>query len=253
MIIRVFLAFVVTLCLSLQAFACSCANSYSTSEIVENGAIVVLATPVGDYSAATYSDGSVYPTRLQIWKTYSGNTSTFEDIDSSSHSSCGIRFPENETSLIVAWRGKSGSLKTGFCANGGYTKAEWLAYFETGKDAVSWNSCVMDIKNAYESGGIYQLKHPECSQYVEKYDAHQAEYEARRAGRPTRTEQQSCFQKIGENYAIEILTGFRADLADAEICEKYIAEYNKIYPEHREKAAAKRSGPSQPDVKLDRR
>jgi len=249
MIARLILAFIISLGACAQALACSCAYSYSTSEIVEKGAIVVLATPVGDYSSATYSDGSVYPTRLRILKTYSGDTSTFEDIDSASNSSCGIRFPENKASLIVAWRGKSGSLQTGFCANGGYTKTEWLTYFETGKNAVSWNSCVMDIKNAYESGGAFRLKHEECGRYVEEYDASYAEYEARKSGRPTLTEQESCFQKIGENYSIKMITGFQVGLEDAALCEQYIAAYDKAHPTHRKRAEAREPAPNKPEVK----
>ena len=243
MIKRFILAFIVVLCLALQAFACSCAYSLSTSEIVESGAIVVLATPVGDYSTETYADGSVYPTRLRIWKTYSGDTSTFEDIDSSQYSSCGIRFPEKKPSLIVAWRGKSGALQTGFCADGGYTKTEWLEYFNTGKNAVSWNSCVMDIKNAYEAGGLFQLKHQECIQYVEEYEAREAEYEARKTAQPVLTEQESCFKNIAENYGIKIVTGFQTDLKNAEICEKYKTEFDKTYPDFQEKVEAKRSNP----------
>jgi len=250
MFIRFGLAFLLTLCLSLQAFACSCAYSDSTRDIVEAGAIVVLATPVGDYSTARYSDGSVSPTRLRIWKTYSGQTSTFEDIDSSQHSSCAIHFPEKETSLIVAWRGKSGILQTGFCANGGYSKSQWLDYFTTGKNAVSWNSCVMDIKNAYEAGGIYQLKTKECIQYVEEYDAREAEYEARKTAQPVLTEKQYCFKNIAANYGIKIVTGFQVTLEDAEICEKYRAEFDKTYPDQRKKAEARKPASRQPGIKF---
>jgi hypothetical protein len=253
MIIRFCLAFIVTLCLSLQSFACSCAYSDSTREIIEAGAIVVLATPVGDYSTKTYSDGSVSPTRLRIWRTYSGETSTFEDIDSSQHSSCAIRFPEKETALIVAWRGKSGVLQTGFCADGGYSKSQWLEYFKTGKNAVSWSSCVMDIKNAYEAGGIFQLKNKECVQYVEEYEAREAEYEARNNAQPVLTEQESCFQKIATNYALRKLTGFEITLENVEICEKYITEYDKIHPEERKKVEARKPVPLQPNIKVDRR
>lgn len=251
MIIRFGLAFILALCLSLQAFACSCAYSSSTREIVEAGAIVVLATPVGDYSTARYSDGSVSPTRLRIWKTYSGQTSTFEDIDSSQHSSCGIQFPVKEPSLIVAWRGKSGVLQTSFCANGGYSKSQWLEYFTTGKNAVSFNGCMMDIKNAYEAGGLYQLKTKECIQHVEEYDAREAEYEARKNAQPVLTEQESCFKKIATNYGIKIVTGFQVTLEDAEICEKYRAEFDKAYPDQRKKAEARKPAPRQRDIKLE--
>jgi len=251
MIARFILALIISLGAGAQALACTCAYSYSTGEIVENGAIVVLATPVGDYSERMYADGSVYPTRLRILKTYSGDTSTFENIDSASNSSCGVRFPQKEPSLIVASRGNSGSLRTGFCSDGGYTKTEWLEYFETGKNAVSWNSCVMEIKNAYESGGIFRLKHEECSSYVEEYDVRQAEYEARKSGRPTLTEQQSCFQKIGENYGIKMITGVQVELEDAALCEKYIPEYDKAHPTHRAGADARSSRQAQPNVKTD--
>lgn len=238
---------------SAQAFACSCAHSNSTREIVENGAIVILATPVGDYSAAIYGDGTVYPTRLRILKTYSGDTSTFEDIDSGSNSSCGVRFPQKEPSLIVAWRGKSGSLQTGTCSDGGYTKTQWLEYFETGKNAVSWNSCVMDIKNAYESGGIFQLRHEECGRYVNEYDARQAEYEAREAARPKLTKQESCFQNITENYVLRIMTGSQMDLKNAEICEKYIPEFDKTHPEFREITDSGGSINDLPNFEISRR
>jgi len=245
MIVRLVLALFILLITGAQVLACSCAYDKSISELVEDGSIVVLATPVGSYSGRVYSNGSVHPTRLRIWRTYSGETSSYEDIDSSSNSSCGVTFPQNKKSLIVAWQGNSGLLHTGSCSNGGYTNAEWMAYFETGKDAFSYNGCVLDIMQAYEADGAFKLEREGCRQYIEEYDAYQT---ARQA--PIQlSEQQDCFQKIGENYSIKMITGFQVGLEDAALCEQYIAAYDKAHPTHRKRAEAREPAPNKPEVK----
>ena len=170
---RFFLTFFFIICNSAPAYACSCAYFRTFSEIIDSGATAVLASPVG--TADTYfSDNSVHPSRLRVWRTYSGEAEIFEDINVSTHSSCSIRFPQNKISLIIAYRNDLGTLQTGTCHLEGFSRAQWLTFFETGADVLPRDRCFMEIKKSYdakEQSGEFNLEISECFAFIPEYDA----------------------------------------------------------------------------------
>jgi hypothetical protein len=154
------------------AWACSCAEDRSMSEIVTEGAVVILASPVGGGLQSEWKSG-IYPKRLKIWKTYVGESSEYETIQIHRGSTCAASFPRSQISLIVTRRDTSGDLQSNICSDGGYTNEQWKTYFKTGEETPPRDMCFMDIKNAFDEeeflGKAFKLSRPECGVHLDDY------------------------------------------------------------------------------------
>ena len=162
-----------TLFSGVQAWACSCGQTRSMSQILEDGAIVILASPVGTEVPDSWNN-YIFPTRLRVWETYAGATSIYESVETRPGSSCAMPIPSNQTSLMVVYREKTGLLGTSICADGGFSEDQWMIYFESGKETPPRDMCYMQIKQAYDAeflmGEPFELERPECAVHIPDYD-----------------------------------------------------------------------------------
>jgi len=144
------------------------------SEIVNDGAIIILASPVGDTIEVECLGKIPVPSRLRVWSALAGDTANFEAINAGSNSSCAVTVPLNQTSLIVAYRDKSGTLSSSLCADGGFSKDQWLSFFEQGLETPPKDRCFQTIHVAYASESIFgkfKLERPECAVHIPEYDS----------------------------------------------------------------------------------
>ena len=172
MLTRIILTALFTLISGMQAWACSCYQNQSMSQIVENGVIAILTSPVGTEVKTEWSN-KVYPTRLKIWKTFAGKSSEYESVSTTPKSSCALAIPANQTSLIIAWRNDAGALSTSICSDGGFDKDQWLKFFRTGEESPPRERCYQKIKRAYDAVvflGKFKLDDPKCKVHISDYD-----------------------------------------------------------------------------------
>lgn len=167
------LSLLIAIITSAQAWACSCSQSRSMEQIVESGVIIVLASPVGKEIPGRW-DNYIFPTRLKVWETYAGATNEYESVGTHPESSCSMPIPSNQTSFMVIYRDKAGLLETSICADGGFSKNQWMTYFETGKESPPRDRCYQSIKQAYSYEillGEFKLERPECAVHIPDYNA----------------------------------------------------------------------------------